>query len=765
MITFSKFGTHGNLGNQLFQYATLIGFSKKYNQQLVLPNWKYSANFKNLPNSSNLIRSNIIVREPYFHFTPDFWDKNIGHLQNNVNVDIIGWLQSEKYWSHCVEEVKSALEFEPEFKINLRHKYNEQFSKPTIAISIRRGDYVDNPNYELLPIHYYIQALYENFTEVENYNIIIFSDDIPYCKLHLAGLENVYFAEGEGPIEQLCLMSFCDNFIIANSTFSWWGAYLGEKEGSRIIRPNYLFNGPLLRSSDSKDFYPERWLVYDHKENNVVKKFDLSDVTFTIPTFHDHRDRFENLALSIKYLENDFNTNIIIGEQKNRVFEKMFPSCEYICFSDMEKFHRTKMLNQMAQMAKTPIVVNWDADVFVPTLQIIRAVNLIREQKADMVYPYDGRFARVPRHFQPEMQKRLDLGIFRNENFKGTRPEDDLSVGGAIIWNKQSFIDGGQENEYMISYAPEDIERYERFRRLRFNIVRIPGIIYHLDHYVGENSSMSHPLFKSNWNEMDKIRAMSDDELKVYIKTWPWYKIYHAEYYEQISTSAIVSRDNVFYVLDQTYPDIMKNIKTLIDVGCGIGEWGFKMDEKYKIEYYGVDYNLPKNKILIPAERYRNYDLTSKQPFPFQQKFDMAICLEVYEHLPENSAEHAVNLLCDLADVVLFGAAIPAQGGLHHENEQWQTYWQELFNNRGYYSVNVELKDVLFNNTDVEIWYRQNMVLYVNTQKINHPTTIIKDFVHPKMYTNIVGTHTNWKNIKPYTNDTANAARYSISNR
>jgi hypothetical protein len=98
---------------------------------------------------------------------------------------------------------------------------------------------------------------------------------------------NVHFADELGckkDIEQLALMSLCDHFIISNSTFSWWGAYLGEKEHSKIIHPAYHFAGKLLQTSNAKDYYPERWINFDH----VGKRIDLSDVTFTVPVSYDH---------------------------------------------------------------------------------------------------------------------------------------------------------------------------------------------------------------------------------------------------------------------------------------------------------------------------------------------------------------------------------------------------------------------------------------------------------------------------------------------
>src|SRR4051812_36053042 len=113
MITFRKFGTYGNLGNQLHQLASLIGFSEKYGCELVLPPWKYADYFQHLPKQDS-IESDILVEEPYYHYTPEFWDRYSEKFKI-YNVDILGWLQSEKYWQHCKDKVYRALTFKNNF--------------------------------------------------------------------------------------------------------------------------------------------------------------------------------------------------------------------------------------------------------------------------------------------------------------------------------------------------------------------------------------------------------------------------------------------------------------------------------------------------------------------------------------------------------------------------------------------------------------------------------------------------------------------------
>ncbi len=278
MITFKKFGTHGNLGNQLHQLASLIGFSEKYNCELVLPPWKYAEYF-NYKIKTGIIETDFFLQEPYYHYTPELWDEYRDNFKTQ-NVDILGWLQSEKYWQHCKQKVFDTLTFKEDIIEKLKTRFADVLKKKTIAISIRRGDFITDPNHYLLPIHFYLNALLKIFPDYKACNVVFFSDDLKYCETQIKSHSNFYFATGLNAIEQLCLMSLCENFIISNSTFSWWGAMLGEKQDSKIIRSPYYVSGDLKETLDYKDYYPERWLSYDNVGDKInlraVKKTGLS---------------------------------------------------------------------------------------------------------------------------------------------------------------------------------------------------------------------------------------------------------------------------------------------------------------------------------------------------------------------------------------------------------------------------------------------------------------------------------------------------------
>ncbi len=478
-------GTKGRLGNSLFQIASITWIAKTIGTTAVFPKWKYERYFKN-----KLTRSHKHMKtlyEPHFHYA-DNWFEDFK--------DYEGWFQSEKYFE-SKEAVKNLFEFETGFRELVKAKYRKLFEKETIAISIRRGDFVGNENYEYIPAKYYIGALLK--FDYKDCNLVFFSDDISYCRTHFECLDNAYFVDADA-IEQLCLMTLCENHIISQSTFSWWGAYLSESK--RVIRPAYNFTEKYKRINDDKDYYPKEWEVFDHK-----KYFIPLDATFIIPVKWDSPDREENFNLCVKTLKNDFDCEILVGEIGDR-FKGDFKKLVF----DYPKFHRTKILNILAKQI-TGIFINFDADVIIPPMQIYISVEKIK-QGADMVYPYDGRFARVQRKFYQPVLRFLDCGVLSKHSFEGTRAHELKSYGGAVVFNRESFFKGGAENERFISYAPEDVERFERFTRLGFKVERVKGVIYHMDHFISLDSYIHHQDYPNNEIELQRVRNLTNEELR-----------------------------------------------------------------------------------------------------------------------------------------------------------------------------------------------------------------------------------------------------------
>lgn len=514
MITMSTHGTNGRLGNQIMQLMAMIGLAKDTNQKLSMPGWKYQKYF-NLSKTwriTDINHSSLInVHEKEFHY-----DKNFKSLLNDGgNYNVKGYFQTEKYWSNYKEEILTEFTWNKDFHNGIYNKYKILFEKRTIAIHVRRGDYVNNKSYHNLNINYYISAL-SLFPFMRQHNILVFSDDPDYCQLHFGCLENVTIMRGNTDIEDMCLMSMCDNFILSNSTFAWAAAYLSNVSGKVIIRPAYYFNGTYADSHDTKDFWPDDWIVCDHMTNGIVNRIPLKDMTFVIPFYRDHTDRLENLTANLRQLLNHFDTNVIVGEWGEQTIK--VPEVTYHLFeSDSGIMHRTKMINDMIKMSQTKFVANWDADIFITPIQILDAMHKLN-QNIDFVYPYDGTFNRVQRKYYIDiLNESNDVGMFSGIKFESLQ-----SVGGAVFYNKQSFIEAGMENENMISYGPEDAERYERFKKLGYSIEFQKGELYHVEHFKGLNSLKTHPHINKNRRERNKVNAMRKPELLNYIQTWKW---------------------------------------------------------------------------------------------------------------------------------------------------------------------------------------------------------------------------------------------------
>lgn len=189
----------------------------------------------------------------------------------------------------------------------------------------------------------------------------------------------------------------------------------------------------------------------------------------------------------------------------------------------------------------------------------------------------------------------------------------------------------------------------------------------------------------------------------------------------------------VLPVLFETYKP-----KSIIDVGCGLGNW-IEVAKKMGVEeVIGVDgFYVDRSLLKIDESEFVERDLT--KPFDLKRKFDLAICLEVAEHLPDSSAEDLIKSIVTHTDVVMFSAALPGQGGQNHINEQWPEYWKELFERYDFEMIDF-FRFKIWNNTIVDRWYRQNLFLVV--RKGNPLAALgskdIFSLVHPELLTVII---------------------------
>ena len=151
---------------------------------------------------------------------------------------------------------------------------------------------------------------------------------------------------------------------------------------------------------------------------------------------------------------------------------------------------------------------------------------------------------------------------------------------------------------------------------------------------------------------------------------------------------------------------------SVLDVGCGPGVWLAEWSRIGAKEVVGVDGDyVPRNTLAIPAGAFRAIDIS--QPFDLKQRFDIVVCLEVAEHVPEACADTLIDNLCRHGDLIMFSAAIPGQGGENHVNEQPYEYWRVKFAARGYAVFDCARRPVA-GLKQIEPWYRFNTFLFAN---------------------------------------------------
>jgi SAM-dependent methyltransferase len=185
--------------------------------------------------------------------------------------------------------------------------------------------------------------------------------------------------------------------------------------------------------------------------------------------------------------------------------------------------------------------------------------------------------------------------------------------------------------------------------------------------------------------------------------------------------------------------------QSVLDLGCGDGTWLAVAQELGVEDVLGVDGEYARPELQIPESSFVAADL--RRPLRLDRKFDLALSLEVAEHLPADSADDYVGSLTSLAPAVLFSAAIPLQSGVNHVNEQWPEYWADLFERRGFTAIDCVRRQV-WRDADVEWWYAQNTILYLSTERLAGAPELAAvherhggrplSVVHPRKYDTLV---------------------------
>lgn len=250
--------------------------------------------------------------------------------------------------------------------------------------------------------------------------------------------------------------------------------------------------------------------------------FLLEEVTFIIPVYIESSDRLTNFKTVYRYLKETLKTNIIIyewntkpvvneliGEDVTYIFEKNDGVC----------FHRTRCLNYMLNIVKTPVTVNYDVDIILEPDTYILCRDAIMFDH-DMIYPYEyGYFQnRVSYSGRDKLLNGYSLTDLIDADYISKNVES--WSGHCQFLNTNFYKKYGWENENFISYGCEDFERFYRFSKFANKVGHLKGnYVYHLEHTRGDNSLMSNPYYDNNVKLWETLNKMSKDQLTEYYKS------------------------------------------------------------------------------------------------------------------------------------------------------------------------------------------------------------------------------------------------------
>lgn len=259
----------GRLGNNMFQIAACLGYAKKHGVKWGIKKGYIEKGFK--ANQVDKFFPNLPSCDSSFKVYTEFQDKWAG-LEFNYHdipfhpngVEIVGFWQSEKYFENAKEEVRKA------FDLPVIEGYRDY-----VSIHVRRGDYVQHSgSFPPVTKDYILSAMNEIlWNKVGRIKYLVFSDDIDFCKEMLHEYGGIEYSEGRNEYEDLCLMASCGHNIIANSSFSWWGAWLNKNPDKIVISPSHKrgnwFGMEAGIKHDCIDLIPKEWIQIEFR-NGVV---------------------------------------------------------------------------------------------------------------------------------------------------------------------------------------------------------------------------------------------------------------------------------------------------------------------------------------------------------------------------------------------------------------------------------------------------------------------------------------------------------------
>jgi hypothetical protein len=260
MIGFNHLGIIGRLGNQMFQYATLRGIANTHGYEFTIPESDFNDEWNdhqlfdafNLPYLKSKGRvSDKFLQERQFNYDSELVE------QCPDDISLYGYFQTERYFSHIADSIKEDFTFKKDVVTNCK-EVMEELSEP-IALHVRRTDYVEkSQDHPPCSLEYYHTAL-KRFNEKRP--VVIFTDDVQWCKdQDIFSPDRFLISETGNNVYDLCLMTLCTDYIIANSSFSWWGAWLSQNPDPKVIAPKTCFGSTgYTAKNNTVDIVPNRW--------------------------------------------------------------------------------------------------------------------------------------------------------------------------------------------------------------------------------------------------------------------------------------------------------------------------------------------------------------------------------------------------------------------------------------------------------------------------------------------------------------------------
>ena len=282
MLAFNNIGSLGRLGNQMFEYAALRGIAARHSYEWCIPppdrkgieNYSLHECFKlSSDRREGIMEPCQYAQEPHFHFSEELFEKCPD------NISLHGFFQSWRYFANVKDEIRKDYTFHDGILNPCKEMMEELEGQEPIMLHVRRGDpNLTDPRgfkwsytqcgsmHPVQPVEYYEKAL-KHFRKDQP--VIVFSDSTDWVKeqdffkpdrFMISEPEDKYADGSFTPYADLCLMSLCSHAIIANSSMSWWGAWLQTNPDKIVIAPKMWF-GPDYKDKDTKDLYCPEWIL------------------------------------------------------------------------------------------------------------------------------------------------------------------------------------------------------------------------------------------------------------------------------------------------------------------------------------------------------------------------------------------------------------------------------------------------------------------------------------------------------------------------